>query len=126
MHPMKPTAIACLLAVLLLLCTACGDSHRAYSYYEFVCEGDMTVTHGSAAAAVLSDGDELALLKLWGNAWTVGKVNGTFDYAFSWENTTIHYNSKRGVFRLGDTKKILELSDEERETVERILGTEPA
>ena len=118
---MKKTIVICLSAVLLLAFTACGDRTRSYSYYEFVCEGDMTVTHGSEAAAVLSDEDELAMLKLWGNAWTVGKVNGAFDYAFSWENTTIHYNSKRGVFRLGDTKKILELSDEERETVETII-----
>ena len=123
---MKKTIVLCLSAILLLALTACGDRTQSYSYYEFVCEGDMTVTHGSEAAAVLSDEDELALLKLWGNAWTVGKVNGAFDYAFSWENTTIHYNSKRGVFRLGDTKKILELSDEERETVERILGVDPA
>ena len=123
---MKKTIVICLSAILLLAFTACGDRTQSYSYYEFVCEGDMTVTHGSEAAAVLSDEDELALLKLWGNAWTVGKVNGAFDYAFSWENTTIHYNSKRGVFRLGDTKKILELSDEERETVERILGVDPA
>ena len=123
---MKKTIVICLSAILLLAFTACGDRTQSYSYYEFVCEGDMTVTHGSESAAVLSDGDELALLKLWGNAWTVGKVNGAFDYAFSWENTTIHYNSKRGVFRLGDTKKILELSDEERETVERILGVDPA
>ena len=123
---MKKTIVLCLCAILLLALTACGDRTQSYSYYEFVCEGDMTVTHGSEAAAVLSDEDELALLKLWGNAWTVGKVNGAFDYAFSWENTTIHYNSKRGVFRLGDTKKILELSDEERETVERILGVDPA
>ena len=118
---MKKTIVICLSAILLLAFTACGDRTQSYSYYEFVCEGDMTVTHGSEAAAVLSDEDELALLKLWGNAWTVGKVNGAFDYAFSWENTTIHYNSKRGVFRLGDTKQILELSDEERETVETII-----
>ncbi|MBQ4111369.1 MAG: hypothetical protein IJD38_01090 [Clostridia bacterium] len=122
---MKKTIVLCLSAILLLALTACGDRTQSYSYYEFVCEGDMTVTHGSEAAAVLSDEDELAMLKLWGNAWTVGKVNGAFDYAFSWENTTIHYNSKRGVFRLGDTKKILELSDEDRETVERILGLDP-
>ena len=122
---MKKTIVLCLSAILLLAFTACGDRTQSYSYYEFVCEGNMTVTHGSEAAAVLSDEDELAMLKLWGNAWTVGKVNGAFDYAFSWENTTIHYNSKRGVFRLGDTKKILELSDEDRETVERILGLDP-
>ena len=123
---MKKTIVLCLSAILMLALTACGNRTRSYAYYEFVCEGDMTVTHGSEAAAVLSDGDELALLKLWGNAWTSGKVNGTFDYTFSWEDTTIHYNSKRGVFRLGDTKKILELSDEERETVERILGVDLA
>ena len=121
---MKRILIVCLSAVLVLTLAACGDSHRSYSYYEFYCEGDMTVTHGSEAAAVLSDEDELTLLKLWGNAWTVGKVNGTFDYAFSWENTTVHYNSRRGVFRLGDTKKIMKLSAEERDAVERILGTD--
>ena len=118
---MKKTIVLCLCAILLLAFTACGDRTRSYSYYEFVCEGDMTVTHGSEAATVLPDEDELVLLKLWGNAWTVGKVNGTFDYTFSWENTTIHYNSRRGVFRLGDTKKVLELSAEERDTVETII-----
>ena len=118
---MKKTIVLCLCAILLLAFTACGDRTRSYSYYEFVCEGDMTVAHGSEAATVLPDEDELVLLKLWGNAWTVGKVNGTFDYTFSWENTTIHYNSRRGVFRLGDTKKVLELSAEERDTVETII-----
>ena len=118
---MKKAIVLCLSAILLLAFTACGDRTRSYSYYEFVCEGDMTVTHGSEAAPPLPDEDELALLKLWGNAWTVGKVNGTFDYTFSWENTTIHYNSRRGVFRLGDTKKVLELSAEERDTVETII-----
>lgn len=123
---MKKTIVLCLSAILLLAFTACGDRTQSYSYYEFVCEGDMTVAHGSEAAAVLSDGDEAALLKLWGNAWTVGKAPDSFDYTFAWENTAIHYSSAKGVFRLGDTKQILELSDEERETVERILGTDPA
>ena len=122
---MKKTVVLCLCAVLLLAFTACGDRTRSYAYYEFVCEGDMTVTHGSEAAVVLSDGDELALLKLWGNAWTVGKAPDSFDYTFAWDDTAIHYNSARGVFRLGDTKQILELSDEERETVEGILGLDP-
>ena len=118
---MKKTIVICLSAILLLALTACGDRTRSYSYYEFVCEGDMTVTHGSESAAVLSDGDEAALLKLWGNAWTVGKAPDSFDYTFAWDNTAIHYSSARGVFRLGDTKQILELSDEERDTVEGIL-----
>ena len=118
---MKKTLVLCLSAILLLALTACGDRTQSYSYYEFVCEGDMTVTHGSESAAVLSDGDELALLKLWGNAWTVGKAPDSFDYTFAWDNTAIHYSSARGVFRLGDTKQILELSDEERDTVETII-----
>ena len=118
---MKKTLVLCLSAILLLALTACGDRTQSYSYYEFVCEGDMTVTHGSESAAVLSDGDELALLKLWGNAWTVGKAPDSFDYTFAWDNTAIHYSSAKGVFRLGDTKQILELSDEERETVETII-----
>ena len=122
---MKKTIVLCLCAVLLLAFTACGDRTRSYSYYEFVCEGDMTVTHGSEAAVVLSDGDEAALLKLWGNAWAVGKAPDGFDYTFAWDDTAIHYSSARGVFRLGDTKQILELSDEERETVEGILGLDP-
>lgn len=123
---MKKAIVLCLCAILLPAFTACGDRTQSYSYYEFVCEGNMTVTHGSEAATVLSDGDELALLKLWGNAWAVGKAPDSFDYTFAWDDTAIHYSSARGVFRLGDTKQILELSDEERETVERILGTEPA
>jgi hypothetical protein len=122
---MKKTIVLCLCAILLLAFTACGDRTRSYSYYEFVCEGDMTVTHGSEAAVVLSDGDELALLKLWGNAWTVGKAPASFDYTFAWDDTAIHYSSARGVFRLGDTKQILELSVEDRETVEGILGLDP-
>lgn len=122
---MKKTIVICLSAVLLLAFTACGDRTRSYSYYEFVCEGDMTVTHGSEDAVVLSDGDELALLKLWGNAWAVGKAPDSFDYTFAWDDTAIHYSSARGVFRLGDTKQILELSAEERETVEGILGLDP-
>ena len=119
---MKKITILCLSAILLLTLFACGDGSRSYSYYEFVCEGDMTVTHGSEASAVLSDEEETALLKLWGNAWAVGKVPDGFDYTFAWENTAIHYNSARGVFRLGDTKQIMKLSAEERDTVERILG----
>ena len=122
---MKKTIVISLSAILLLALTACGDRTRSYSYYEFVCEGDMTVTHGSEAAVVLSDGDEAALLKLWGNAWAVGKAPDGFDYTFAWDDTAIHYSSARGVFRLGDTKQILELSDEERETVEGILGLDP-
>ena len=122
---MKKTIVLCLCAILLPAFTACGDRTRSYSYYEFVCEGDMTVTHGSEDATVLSDGDEAALLKLWGNAWAVGKAPDSFDYTFAWDDTAIHYSSARGVFRLGDTKKILELSDEERETVEGILGLGP-
>ena len=122
---MKKTIVICLSAVLLLAFTACGDRTRSYSYYEFVCEGDMTVTHGSEDAVVLSDGDEAALLKLWGNAWAVGKAPDSFDYTFAWDNTAIHYSSARGVFRLGDTKQILELSAEERETVAGILGLDP-
>ena len=123
---MKKTIVLCLSAILLLALTACDDRTQSYSYYEFVCEGDMTVTHGSEDAAVLSDGDALALLKLWGNAWTVGKAPDSFDCTFTWDNTAIHYSSAKGVFRLGDTKQILELSAEERETVERILGVDPA
>ena len=123
---MKKTIVLCLCAVLLPAFTACGDRTQSYAYYEFVCEGDMTVTYGSEVAVVLSDGDEAALLKLWGNAWAVGKAPDSFDYTFAWDNTAIHYSSARGVFRLGDTKQILELSDEERETVERILGVDPA
>lgn len=122
---MKKTIVICLCAVLLLAFTACGDRTRSYAYYEFVCEGDMTVTHGSEDAVVLSDGDEAALLKLWGNAWAVGKAPDSFDYTFAWDDTAIHYSSARGVFRLGDTKQILELSAEERETVEGILGLDP-
>ena len=118
---MKKITILFLSVMLLLTMTACGNGTRAYSYYEFVCEGDMTVTHGSDTAVVLSDEDETALLKLWGHAWEVGKATGIFDYEFAWENTTIHYNSKRGVFRLGDTKQILKLSAEERDTVEAII-----
>ena len=123
---MKKTIVLCLCAILLLTLVACGDRTRSYSYYEFVCEGDMIVTHGSEAATVLSDEDETALLKLWGNAWTVGKAPDSCDYTFAWDNTAIHYSSARGVFRLGNTKQILELSAEERETVERILGVDPA
>ena len=119
---MKKIVILCLSAILLLAFTAGGGRTQSYSYYEFGCEGDMTVPHGSEAATVLSDGDALALLKLWGNAWTVGKAPDRFDYTFAWENTAIHYNSARGVFRLGDTKQIMKLSREERDTVERILG----
>ena len=122
---MKKTIVLCLSTILLLAFTACGDRTRSYAYYEFVCEGDMTVTHGSEAAVVLSDGDEAALLKLWGNAWTVGKAPDSFDYTFAWDNTAIHYSSAKGVFRLGDTKQILELSAEERKTVEGILGLDP-
>ena len=118
---MKKTIVLCLCAILLLAFTACGDRTRSYSYYEFVCEGDMTVTHGSEAAIVLPDEDETALLKLWGNAWAVGKAPDSFDYTFAWENTTIHYNSARGVFRLGDTKQIMKLSAEKRDAVERII-----
>lgn len=123
---MKKTIVLCLCAILLLALTACGNRTRSYSYYEFVCEGNMTVAHGSEAATELSDEDEAALLKLWGNAWTVGKAPDGCDYTFTWDNTAIHYSSAKGVFRLGDTKQILELSAEERETVERILGTDPA
>ena len=123
---MKKAIVLCLCAILLPALTACGDRTRSYAYYEFVCEGDMTVTHGSEAATVLSDEDEAALLKLWGNAWTAGEAPDSFDYTFAWDDTAIHYSSARGMFRLGDTKKILELSDEERETIEGILGTEPA
>ena len=118
---MKKIVILCLSAILLLAFTACGDRTQSYSYYEFVCEGDMTVTHGSEASTVLSEEEETALLKLWGNAWAVGKVPDSFDYTFAWENTTIHYNSARGMFRLGDTKQIMKLSAEERDTVEAII-----
>ena len=121
---MKKTFILCLclLTALTAVFTACGNRTESYAYYEFYCEGDMTVTHGTESAVVLSDEDETALLGLWGNAWTVGKVNGTFDYVFAWEDTTIRYNSARGVFRLGDTKQIMELSREEKEIVESILN----
>ncbi len=118
---MKKAAVLCLLAALLLTLPACGDRTRSYSCYEFVCEGNMTVTHGSDTAAVLSEEDEATLLGIWGNAWGIGKAPNSFDYEFSWENTTIHYHSGRGVFRLGDTKQILKLSDEERNTVEKII-----
>ncbi len=118
---MKKTVILCLFAALLLTLVSCGDRTRSYSYYEFVCEGNMTVTHGSDASAVLSEEDEAALLGIWGNAWEVGKAPDSFDYSFTWENTTIRYHAGSGVFRLGDTKQILKLSDEERNTVERIL-----
>ena len=122
---MKKTIVLCLCAILLLALSACGDRTRSYAYYEFVCEGDLTVAHGSEDAAVLSYEDEAALLKLWGNAWTVGKAPDSFDYTFTWDNTAIHYSSAKGVFRLGDTKQILDLSAEERETVEGILGLDP-
>ena len=118
---MKRLIVFPLLLILVWTAVSCGDRTQSYAYYEFYCEGDMTVTHGSDTAVVLSDEDESALLKLWGHAWEVGKVNGTFDYEFAWENTTIYYNSKRGVFRLGDTKQIMELSREERDTVEAII-----
>ncbi len=118
---MKKPAILCLFAALLLAFTACGDRTRSYSYYEFVCEGNMTVTHGSDASAVLSEEDEAALLGIFGNAWEVGKAPDSFDYAFAWENTTIRYHAGSGVFRLGDTEQILKLSDEERHTVEKII-----
>ena len=118
---MKRIVVLWLCAILLLTLVACGDRTQSYSYYEFVCEGDMTVTHGSEAATVLSDGDEAALLKLWGHAWGAGKANGTFDYEFAWENTTIRYDSARGVFALGGTGMAMKLSREERGTVETIL-----
>ena len=121
---MKKFTLLCLSALLLLTLTACGESTRSYAYYEFVCDGDMTVTHGSEPAVVLSEEDETALLKLWGGAWSAGRVSGSFDYSFAWEDTTVHYNSRRGMFRLGDSKQILELSAEQRDTVERILRTD--
>ena len=121
---MKKTAVLCMLATLLLAFSACGSQTRSYTYYEFVCEGDMTLTRcsdGDNAAVVLSDEDEIALLTLWGNGWVVGSADGAFDYEFAWENTTVYYNSERGVFRLGDSKQILELSRDDRKTVEAIL-----
>jgi hypothetical protein len=118
---MKRLIVFPLLLLLVWTAVSCSAGTKSYAYYEFYCEGDMTVTHGSDTAVVLSDEDESALLKLWGHAWEAGKATGTFDYEFAWENTTIHYNSKRGVFRLGDTKQILKLSAEERDTVEAII-----
>ena len=79
------------------------------------------MTHGSDTAVVLSDEDETALLKLWGHAWEVGKATGTFDYEFAWENTTIRYDSARGVFALDGTGMAMKLSREERDTVEAII-----
>ena len=118
---MKRLIVFPLLLILVWTAVSCGDRTQSYAYYEFYCEGDMTVTHGSDTAVVLSDEDETALLKLWGHAWEVGKVNGTFDYEFAWENTTIRYDSARGVFALDGTGMAMKLSREERGTVETIL-----
>lgn len=118
---MKRLIVFPLLLILVWTAVSCGDRTQSYAYYEFYCEGDMTVTHGSDTAVVLSDEDESALLKLWGHAWEVGKVNGTFDYEFAWENTTIRYDSARGVFALDGTGMAMKLSREERGTVETIL-----
>ncbi len=121
---MKGTKKPALLVTILLLTLsmiACSSS-KSYSYYEFYCEGDMTVSSGNDFSAVLSDEDTRTLLGLWGNPWTAEKVwLANFDHTFSWEETTIRYASGRGIFMLDGTKKIIRLSRDERKIVNDIL-----
>ena len=119
---MKKTAILCLLASLLLTFTACGDRTYAHAYYEFFCEGEMTVTRlPDSESTTLSAEETDTLLRIWGNPWEGGKVKGTFDYAFTWENTTIRYCSDSGIFQIGDDGAKMILSKEDKATVENII-----
>ena len=115
---------ALLMAILLLTLSmvACSSS-KSYSYYEFCCEGGMSVScEDVRTAAQLSDEDIRTLLGLWGKPWTAGKaVLADFDHTFCWENTTIRYASGRGIFMLDGTKKIIRLSRDERKIVNDIL-----
>ena len=122
---MKGTKKPALLVTILLLTLsmiACTSS-KSYSYYEFYCEGGMSVScEDVRTAAQLSDEDIRTLLGLWGKPWTAGKaVLADFDHTFSWEETTIRYASGRGIFMLDGTKKIIRLSRDERKIVNDIL-----
>ena len=119
---MKRIAILCLSAFLLLTLSACGDDSRSCAYYEFVCEGEMTVTRLSDSENVtLSATETDTLLQIWGNAWEGGTAKDTFDYAFTWETTTIRYSSHSGVFQIGDEGAKMKLSTEEKAAVETII-----
>ena len=119
---MNRIAILCLSAILLLTLFACGDGSRSCAYYEFVCEGEMTVTRlSNSKNATLSATETDTLLQIWGNAWEGGTAKDTFDYAFTWETTTIRYSSHNGVFQIGDEGAKMKLSTEEKAAVETII-----
>ncbi len=119
---MKKIAVLCLMTVLMLMLAACGDRTQSYAYYEFYCDGDMRISCGDASALTPMDEEDIqTLLGLWGHAWKAEKVQCQFDCSFRWENTTIRYDSARGLFALDGTGQIMKLSREERETVETIL-----
>jgi hypothetical protein len=119
---MKRIAFLCLSVFLLLTLSACGDDSRSCAYYEFVCEGEMTVTRlSNSENATLSATETDTLLQIWENAWEGGTAKDTFDYAFTWEMTTIRYNSHNGVFQIGDNGAKMKLSTEEKAAVETII-----
>jgi hypothetical protein len=119
---MKRIAFLCLSAFLLLTLSACGDDSQSCAYYEFVCEGEMTVTRlSNSENATLSATETDTLLQIWGNAWEGGTAKDTFDYAFTWETTTIRYSSHNGVFQIGDNGAKMKLSTEEKAAVETII-----
>ncbi len=117
-----------ILAAVALSVSACGSRTSSYAFYEFICEGEMTVTAlgKNTSPVALGDEDIDTLLGVWGHSWSAKKTAlAVFDYEFQWENTTIRYCSARGIFRLEGTGLEMKADREDRETVERILENLP-
>jgi hypothetical protein len=118
---MKKSLLLVLLTLALILPTvACGENSQSYSYYEFVCDGSMTVTH-QGSSGELSSEDVRTLLGLWGAPWLFGQDHLCFNYEFQWEDTTIRYCSTFGVFELAATGQQMKLSRDDRKTVKELI-----